>query len=150
MARVAVGGTFEFLHIGHRAVLTRACRLASDGLLVIGITSDHFTSLKDRHVASFTERCEEVLDFISRFDVNASVVQIDDPFGPALTENFDYIIVSPETLPKADRLNELREKKGLGKIKVICVDYVLAFDGKNISSTRISKGEIDLWGKPTR
>jgi len=150
MARVAVGGTFEFLHRGHRTVLTHACRLASDGELVIGIVSDRFASLKDRHVASFAERREHVLDFISRFDVNALVVQLDDPFGPALTENFDYIIVSPETLPTADRLNELREKKGLGKIKVVCVDYVLAFNGKTISSTRISKGEIDLWGNPTR
>ncbi|HHI30092.1 phosphopantetheine adenylyltransferase [Methanosarcinales archaeon ex4572_44] len=147
MVRVAVGGTFEFLHLGHRTVLTHACRLASDGELVIGITSDRFASLKDRHVASFADRYKQVLNLISSFDVNATVVQLDDPFGPALTEDFDYIIVSIETLPNAERLNKLREEKGLDKIKVVCVDYVLAFDGKPISSTRIAKGEIDRWGK---
>ena len=150
MVRVAVGGTFEFLHLGHRTVLTHACRLASDGELVIGITSDRFASEKDRRVASFAERRKGVLDLLSNFDVNAKVVELDDPFGPALIEDFDYLIVSPETLPNAERLNKLREEKGLDKIKLVCVDYVLAFDGRPISSTRIAKGEIDRWGNPVR
>ncbi|MCK5414405.1 MAG: adenylyltransferase/cytidyltransferase family protein, partial [Thermoplasmata archaeon] len=41
MARVAVGGTFEIIHIGHRALLAKAFAVAVGDEVLIGLTSDH-------------------------------------------------------------------------------------------------------------
>jgi len=40
------------------------------------------------------------------------VTKLNDPYGPALEEDFDYIIVSPETYPVALKMNRIREEKG--------------------------------------
>ena len=148
MIRVAVGGTFEFLHPGHRKVLARACEIAKAGEVAIGITSNRFASLKSHHVADFDVRCRQVLNFVSGFDVNATIVQLNDAFGPALNDCFDYIVVSPETFSVAVELNKKRKERFLPEIEIICVDYVLAQDGKPISSSRIANGEIDVNGMP--
>jgi pantetheine-phosphate adenylyltransferase len=147
MARVAVGGTFEFLHLGHQRLLERACRLAVDGEVVVGVTSDEFASSKDRRVEGFDVRCGRVRDFVAGFGVRFSVVMLEDAFGPALWEDFDYIVVSPETRSTAVLLNERRRRRGLSEIEVVCVDYVLAEDGVPISSSRIARGEIDEYGR---
>jgi len=36
MARIAVGGTFEPLHAGHKALLTKASELSRGGELLVG------------------------------------------------------------------------------------------------------------------
>jgi len=60
-----------------------------------------------------------------------------------LKENFDFIVVSPETYKTALLINKERDKRGKKPIKIVKIDFVLASDGKPISSTRILKGEID-------
>ncbi|HIP62584.1 MAG TPA: phosphopantetheine adenylyltransferase, partial [Archaeoglobus profundus] len=61
--------------------------------------------------------------------------------------DFDYIVVSPETYPVALMINKKREELGKRPIKIVKVDFVLAEDGKPISSTRIKNGEIDRYGR---
>jgi pantetheine-phosphate adenylyltransferase len=148
MVRVAVGGTFEFLHLGHRRLLAQACELAgSGGEVVVGVTSDSFALLKGRCVEDFDVRCGRVWDFVSGFDVHVSLMRLDDAFGPALEGDFDYIVVSPGTFSTVVALNKLRCEKGLPVIEVVCVDYVLAEDGLPISSSRVARGEIDIDGR---
>jgi cytidyltransferase-like protein len=43
--KVALGGTFDHLHLGHQILLLRALILAKDELYV-GVTSDHMISHK--------------------------------------------------------------------------------------------------------
>ncbi len=147
MLRVAVGGTFDPLHDGHKALLIRACELSRGGELLIGLTSDEMTLNKNHDVNDYPSRRKEVDRFIRAQGTNPKIVKLDDPFGPTIREDFDVIVVSPETYPVARKINEIRKKKGLKKIELVIVDYVLAEDGLPISSTRIKKGEIDEHGK---
>jgi pantetheine-phosphate adenylyltransferase len=75
------------------------------------------------------------------------VTKLNDPYGPSLEEDFDYIIVSPETYPVALNINRIREQNKKEPLKIVYVEYVMAEDEIPISSTRIAQGEIDRHGR---
>lgn len=147
MARIAVGGTFDPLHEGHKALLAKAAELSRGGELLVGLTSNEMVRNKSHGVADYRQRFKDVLDFIKSQGVDPVIVRLDDPYGPTIHEEFDLIVVSPETHPMALKINSIRMKKGLRPLKIVLVDYVLADDGLPISSTRIKRGEIDADGR---
>ena len=147
MSRVVAGGTFNPLHDGHRALLKKACELSNVGGLFIGLTSDKMAKSKSHKVDDYRTRYDAVMDFTCAQGIKPEIIKLEDPYGPTLHDDFDYIVVSPETHPTALKINEIRRGKGLQPIKIVLVDYVLAEDGLPISSTRISRGEIDEHGK---
>jgi len=146
MRKVAIGGTFEILHKGHEAILKEAFNL---GKVTIGLTSDDFTKkLKKSDVAPFSERKKNLKSFIfEKFKKKAKIVKIEDIFGPTLKEDFDFLVVSSETLKNALKINKERKRLGKKPIKIVKIKMVLAKDGKPISSTRIKGGEIDKEGQ---
>lgn len=82
------------------------------------------------------------------FDIdNVRITKIDDQCGPSIYEDFDYIVVSPETLPMAEKINRMRAKKNLKPMQISMIEYQMAEDSIRISSTRISEGKIDRHGK---
>jgi pantetheine-phosphate adenylyltransferase len=149
MKRVIVGGTFDLLHEGHKALLRKAFEL---GDVWIGLTSDEMAkSGRDRVVLGFDKRKKELENFITNeLGKKAGIFEISDKFGSTLKEDFDYIVTSPQTYQTALIINQEREKIGKKPMEVVKVDYVFAQDGKPISSTRISNGEIDKEGKLLR
>ena len=147
MARVAVGGTFDPLHDGHRAVLMKACVLSRGGELAVGLTSDEMVRNKVHEVDDYGSRHRRIVDFFRTLGITPRITRLDDPCGPTIHEDFDFLVVSPETHSIALKINRIRREKGLKEIKIVLVDYVLAEDGIPISSTRIKKGEIDGQGK---
>lgn len=150
MARVAVGGTFDPLHDGHKALLKKAVELSRGGELLIGLTSDDMAKNKVHEVIEYNSRYDEVNRFILAQGICPVIVRLDDPYGPTIHDDFDYLVVSPETHPVALKINEIRGGKGLRGIKIVLVEYVLADDGLPISSTRIKRGEIDEHGRVLR
>jgi len=155
--RVAVGGTFDPLHDGHRALISRAYELGRDiggrgggGDVVIGLTSDDLARARkgDHPIADYSKREGRLKRYIAdRFGILPKIVALHDPYGTTLTESFDYIVVSPETRPVAVAINKLRLERGISEIGIVLVPYVLAEDGMPISSTRIRSGEIDSHGR---
>jgi pantetheine-phosphate adenylyltransferase len=146
MKKVALGGTFEVLHKGHEAILKKAFSL---GEVTIGLTSDEFAKrMKKRNVEIFFERKGNLERFIfEMFQRKAKIVEINDIFGQTLKEDFDFLVVSSNTLKNALKINQKRKKLGKKPIKIVKIKTVLAEDKKPISSGRIKRGEIDRKGK---
>ncbi len=139
--RVVAGGTFDSFHKGHEHFLKKASSL---GRVKIGLTSDRMArETKGEEVETYEERKKNLLDFLPE----AEVEKIEDPVGFAVEEDFNYIIVSPETRSRAERINTERREAGKGEIEIVEVDFVFAQNGEPISSTKIRNGEIDREGK---
>ncbi|MGA9141272.1 MAG: phosphopantetheine adenylyltransferase, partial [Methanocella sp.] len=138
--RVAVGGTFQPLHDGHKLLLRTAYDI--DGQVDIGLTSDQMArSARIRNVEPYAVREQRIKEWVEKkLGKQPHITKLEDPYGTALTDDYDYIVVSPETVPTAVKINELRKEKGLKPITIVRVDYVLAEDGRPISSTRIVGG----------
>ncbi|MFB6301587.1 MAG: phosphopantetheine adenylyltransferase [Haloferacaceae archaeon] len=150
---VALGGTFDPVHDGHRALFARAFGL---GDVTVGLTSDDLaerTRAEERYVRPYRERERDLraeLDpFAERHGRSFEIRRLDEPTGIAVERGFDAIVVSPETRPGADAINDIREDRGLEPLRVEVVDHVPAADGDPISATRIVRGEIDQHGNLT-
>jgi pantetheine-phosphate adenylyltransferase len=147
--KVAVGGTFDELHRGHKALLNKAFEVGDK--VVIGLSSDSFVLKmgKPHKTASYEERRKELLTFLadSNLTKRAEIVTLDDPFGSTMTgEGLEALVVSKETLKTAERINEKRQKTGLSPLKLVIVNMVPAENNSPISTTRIRSGEIDRNG----
>jgi pantetheine-phosphate adenylyltransferase len=146
---VATGGTFDHLHKGHEALLTRSFEAGEK--VVIGLTSDAF-AIKEGKTPDQTyyERRSALVSFIHRTFPGRKyiIAKLDDYFGPGIASpEVQAIVVSRETAKRVSIANGLRKAKGFPPLEVVTVDYVLADDSRPISSTRIRSGELDAEGR---
>lgn len=115
--KVALGGTFDKLHNGHRKLLTLAAASSSD-TLVVGVMGDDLLKKKAKSelIATFSERKEIVTKFlaIAKPSLTYDILELSDPFGPTITDpTIDAIVVSSETISGANKINQLRTEKGM-------------------------------------
>ncbi|MFQ6080929.1 MAG: phosphopantetheine adenylyltransferase [Candidatus Bathyarchaeia archaeon] len=149
-AVVAVGGTFDEFHKGHRALLMKAFEVGNR--VLIGLCSDDFArKLRKPHkVAAYEERLEDLKEFLRRHGMldRAEVIPLRDPYGVTLSSGcLDAIVVSRETEPRAYEINEKRRARGLPPLGVIVIEMIPAEDRVPISTTRIRRREIDREGR---
>lgn len=141
--KVAVGGTFDKFHDGHKKLLETAFEIGNE--IEIGVTSNEFGGRKG-DIDSCKERMANLKSFFNDKS-NFSVTPLNDSYGTTVfDEEFDAIVVSEETKPTAIEINEIRKNKGMLPLDIIVVHFVLAEDGVPISSTRIRCGEINKKG----
>lgn len=148
---VAVGGTFDRLHAGHRLLLTAAA-WASRVLLIIGVTGETMLRNK-RHkelINSFEERSKRAVDFarrVKRTLPNVVAAELVDAAGPTATDpSICALVVSRETADGARRINETRVKHGLNAMAIIVVD-VLDTKEQKLSSSALRETDFSERGK---
>ncbi len=146
--RVAMGGTFDVLHDGHKALLDAAFGLRPEAVL-IGVTTDRFARETRSEVHPFAARERGLGRYLRSRGRRGFVIEpIDDAFGPADDRaDLDVLVVSAERAHVGKALNEAREGKGLRPLEIRPVPMVLAQDGLPIQSRRIRAGTIDAHGR---
>ena len=159
------GGTFDHFHSGHTALLAEAFHIAS--CVTIGLTTDAYVRAYKydeenisgvacvscaSHLQDFSTRKAQLEAWLHSqgFFERATIVAIDDAFGPTVKKNtMDVLVVSSDTKDGATMINEKRKAIGLSILPIHTIPMVLAQDTKPISATRIRNQEIDADGKLT-
>jgi len=146
---VAVGGTFDKLHKGHKALLRKAFEIGEH--VMIGLCTDGFVRRmeKQHEVAPYEERLEELKAFLRENDLlqRTEIVTLDDPYGVTLCKGcINALIVSRETEPMAVEINRKRCAMGLASLEVIVINMVPSENHTPICTTRIRRGEMDQEG----
>ncbi len=153
--RVVLGGTFDPLHKGHKALFEIAFSKSSCGKIIVGLTSDAFAqSTRTRKVTTFNDRKRDLEEYLKELirkypNVDLELIEIDEVYNrPIISEiQADALVVSEGRKKVAEETNRLRKRNGLNKLDLIIVPYVLAEDGLPIKATRIHNNEINVEGK---
>jgi len=147
--KVAVGGTFDELHKGHRRLLVKAFEVGEK--VLIGLCTDEFVRKmeKPHMTAPYEVRLKELQAFLEKARVSdkAEIIPLSNPYGNTLTDKcIEALVVSEETERIAMRINLRRRELQLPPLEIITISMVPAENYKPISTTRIRKGEIDREG----
>jgi pantetheine-phosphate adenylyltransferase len=148
---VALGGTFDNLHRGHEALLKGAFRLGDT--VIVGVTSDDFVRRSGKTgIQQFNQRQGQVKAFLILHGLfcRTNLITLDDAFGPTTSDpEIKALVVTAGTADRAAEVNRIREGKGLPLLSIHIIPYVMAADGRPISSTRIRNKEVDSKGNLT-
>jgi pantetheine-phosphate adenylyltransferase len=146
---VAVGGTFDELHRGHKTLLTKAFEIGEH--VLIGLSTEEFAEKmnKPHIVAPYEQRLKDLEGFLEKSGWldRTTIVSLNDPFGAAATkECVDALVVSRETEKTASKINKRRKLNQLPPLQIVVIDMVSSENHGTISTTRIRRGEIDREG----
>lgn len=137
---VVSGGTFEYLHEGHRAFLRFA--LFKSKKVLLGLTSDLYVQKnKKETLLSFSERKKTIEGFLRQEKAldRVSILPIDSLYIPSTWENLpiNAIVVTQDSKNGAFEINKFRQKRGLSKLRIILCPIIVEKDKNPFSSTRI-------------
>ena len=131
--KVAVAGTFDGMHFGHRKLLTLAISSVSptNGQLLVGVTVDKMLTHKSysEDIPNLEERMKGARNFVYRLAPGIKnrvrFIPISDEYGPPGTleegPNFDALVLSHETLSNGHKLNEHRTQTlGIEPLTLLC------------------------------
>ena len=147
---VAVGGTFDEFHNGHKVLLLKAFDVSDQ--VLIGLSSDGLVQKlsKPHETAPYEQRLEELKAFLRKHDFSerAKIIPLNDVYGVTLSSKgyLESLVVSKETEPTGIKINEKRKKLGLHPLHIAVIEMVPSENHIPVSTTRIRSGEIDREG----
>ncbi len=145
---IALGGTFDHLHDGHKLFLDNSALLAEK--LLIGLATSELTHYKSyaATIEPFRNRARAVSNYCKSHGYQVTIVELYDTYGPTVLEEtkVDALSVTTATAKGADKINVVRRNLRLQELPVHITELVLAGDDQPIASTRIRAGEISRTG----
>jgi len=149
---IIVGGTFDQIHKGHKALLDKAIQLAYcfDEKLVVTVTEDLVSVFKSHPINTYIDRKVGVECYIlnQMLPVDYSIYKLHNHPSQKIIDEMKSadsvtIIVSEESYAGA-----LTTVKEIGiEMTIVIIPMVRTSDGKKISSTRVRNNEINLNGE---
>ncbi|PWN52592.1 WD40 repeat-like protein [Violaceomyces palustris] len=156
---VALGGTFDHLHVGHKILIGTAALVATERIIV-GVTDDKM--LTNKNHASLLESLEDRIDTVERFirlvrtpfsPVKQEVVQLSDVCGPAGTEeDLQVLVVTDETIAGGEFIAKTRSEAGLPKLENLTIGVIgaagetdLQGDAKALAASKVGSTAIREW-----
>jgi cytidyltransferase-like protein len=146
---MALGGTFDHLHIGHHSFISYAFTYAQR--LVIGVTDDSFAKSKSfpESLQPYKVRARAVRMFCKKHNIPHEIVPLSDPYGPTIeyeNNKIDSLCVTPETLGGAEKINEVRNASGMRELPVFIAPLVDNDQGKPLHAIQIRAGKVNREG----
>lgn len=149
---LALGGTFDRLHAGHKAFLRFAFEKGEK--VSIGITTDEMAAKMGKsNFLRFSERKLDLVNFLKSngFYRRSKLFAIGDIYGITLSDKtVDGIIVTADSKNGAYKINLKRRKMGLAPLTLVNFKVVKAKSGGRLSSTDIRIGQITREGEVLR
>jgi len=141
---VAVGGTFDRLHEGHKALLRKACDVGER--VIIGVAAGKLLENKVRKelIYPYEQRVNDIKMFLASIGCTdrALLVPILSQFGTTAEDpQIEALVVSEETAQVIKDINQERVKRGLQPLHKVLVKMVLGTDGKPIKSSTLRQIE---------
>ena len=139
---LALGGTFDRLHTGHKVLLDISSHFSDS--LHIGLTSDNYLQLKPKQsnnsIQAFSYRKENLQDHLTSKNKQADIIKLSYPkedLKLMMRPDIDGLVVSEETYKQGLAINKLRVENGLQKIKLVIIPSATNKDGnKSRNGTR--------------
>lgn len=146
---VAVGGTFDHLHAGHKILLTMTAWLAQERV-VCGITDDALlVNKKHKEVMeNLAARSQGVRKFYHtlRRDIQYDLIPINDVAGPTGTDSsIQALVASRETEAGSAQITEIRRQKDLPPLDILFIDVIGAegrVQGDQMAELKLSSTAI--------
>lgn len=146
---LALGGTFDRLHMGHKAFIN--CAFEKANSVSMGITTDAMAAnLGKINVLSFDKRKEDIENFLKSRGLlgRAQLFALNDIYGTTLTDKtLNAILVTDDSLDGAREINLKRKKNGLAPLAVLKFNIFKTANGRALSSTLIRRGHANREGE---
>ncbi|KAJ2809044.1 hypothetical protein H4R20_000408 [Coemansia guatemalensis] len=153
-SHVAVGGTFDHLHVGHKILLT-ATALAATKRVVCGISADALLVNKKYKelLESYRMRELHVLLFLRKIrkDLIVELVPLYDPYGPTASDaSIEALVVSQETLQSAGALNVRRSENNMPPMHLMSIDLLATTRAIDSSLSHDNHASVSLENTPLK
>jgi inosine/xanthosine triphosphatase len=142
--KAIIGGTFNLIHDGHKALIQRAFELSDS--VVIGLTTDKFASVGRKRINPYYLRMKALVLYLDSIRKCADIVPISDKYGPVTTIEKGYLVVSRETEKNAAMVNKIRIAAGLEPMVVSVIEMVRGGSGVELHASKMLSGEYSRGG----